>query len=112
VGRGRNDAPVGAEIEEGSEDFGSGGPVDGGMVELGDNSEVAGLESFDNVHLPQRAIEVERPARHLAHEGRQLTWAAGRRDTGAADMEVKIEMGILDPDGMMEAERHPHGAPT
>ena len=63
-------------------------------------------EAVDQVHLPERARAVERPrddARHLLGE---LLVVARRRQRQLADVEVEVEVGVVHPVRVVEAERH------
>jgi hypothetical protein len=66
----------------------------------------------DHVQLPQRAGAVERAREDPRHGLGELAVAARRRHGGLADVEVEVEVGILDPVGVVEAERNADQPPA
>ena len=112
-GRGAGGAVVagwghGGEVEEVDEQLGARHAVDRRMVDLAQQRHVAVVEALDHVDLPQRPGPVERPAHDLAGERGELGRLAGGGEDVAADVVVEIEVRVLDPDGVVEAERHLH----
>ena len=79
--------------------------VDGGVMHLGDDADVAVLETLDDPQLPQRAAAVERAPGDLGRQLGELVEAAGSGERGPPDVVVEIEVGILDPHRVMHAER-------
>ena len=76
------------------------------MVDLVEVCDVAVLEALDHVELPQRAASIEWP-RHDALDLRRELPRASRGGKGdVSDVEVEIEVGVLDPVGLIEPERH------
>ena len=67
-------------------------PSNSGVVHLGDDGDVAGLEPLDDVHLPQRAVRVEGTAGDVGHEGGQLGRAPRCGKTGPSQVVVEIEV--------------------
>ena len=63
---------------------------------------------MDQVELPQRPAAVERPGEDALDGARELAVVAGRRHGAVADVEVDVEVGILDPVRVVEAERYLH----
>ena len=86
--------------------------VDGGVMHLGDDADVAVLETLDDPQLPQRAAAVERAPGDLGRQLGELVEAAGSRQRGPPDVVVEIEVGILDPHRVMQAERDLDHAPA
>ena len=102
---------VGGEVEQLAEELCAGDTVDGAVVDLGDEGEVAVLEALDDVHLPEGLLAVQRPAADVADELAELLQAARRRKGGAAKVEVDVEGRVVDPVGVAEAERDLDEAP-
>jgi hypothetical protein len=84
----------------------AGDAVDRAVVHLGDHADVAVGEPLDHVELPQRPRPVEGGGGDLGRQLGELAHAAGARGTDAADVEVEVEVGVLDPDGVTQPERH------
>ena len=78
---------------------------------LGDRGDVAVLEALDHVHLPQRAAAVERSAEDVGRELGQLGGAAGSRQGRPSHVVVDVEVGVLDPQRVVELERDLDEAP-
>ena len=94
------------EVEQGGEDVVPAHPVDGGVVDLGVDRDLAALEPVDQVQLPQRPPAVERPG---VQPGRLLgellvVTRGGQRQL--ADVELDVEIGVLDPVRLVDPERH------
>ena len=83
----------------------AGHAVDRRVVHLRDRRDVAVLQALDDVHLPQRTGPVERTARDVADELRELLLAAGSGTTDPADVVVEVELGVLDPHRVVQVER-------
>ena len=84
----------------------AGDAVDRCVVHLRQHADAAVGESLDQVELPQRAAAVQRPgddATDLLGENGVVTWG-GQREF--ADVEVDVEVGIVEPVGVVESERH------
>ena len=74
-------------------------------MDLGDRRDEVVLEPLDHVHLPQRTAPVERPRHHLRTEARKLVEVAGCRQGDASHVVLELDVGILDPERMVELER-------
>ena len=74
------------------------------MVGLGDGCDVAVLEPLHDVHLPERAAAIERPSHHLLGELGQLRLAARGGERGAAHVVLEVEVGVFDPERVVERE--------
>ena len=91
-------------------------PVDRRMVNLGDIGITALgqtfdiVEPFDHGKLPRRAVEVERAGEDARRLDAQLPPVARRGQRHVADMVFEVEIGILDPVGIIEVEGHAHHA--
>ena len=89
-------------------------PVDGGVMRLGDHREAARrhtlhvVQPFDDVELPQRPVEIERTRDEASHLDAQLPPVTRRRQRDVTNVKLEVEVGILDPVGVVEVERHPH----
>ena len=79
--------------------------VDGGVVDLRERGDVASLEPFDDPALPQRTVAVEGHLDEIGRERGELTLAARRRDRDVVEVLVEVEVGVLDPEWMVDAER-------
>ena len=75
-------------------------------------ADVAGLEPVDQVELPQRVGAVERARRDARDLLGELVVGAGRRERDLADVEVQVEVDVVDPVGVVEAERDLGEAPA
>ena len=88
--------------------------VDRGVVHLADQREAAGREPLDIVEplddreFPQRLRQVHRPRVQPRDLDAQLPPVAGLGQRDVADVEFDVELGILDPIGMIDVERHAH----
>ena len=78
-------------------------------MHLGDQRRAVLLQPLDHVHLPQRAVGVELAAHHPRHERVELGLSARRRQAGPAQVVVELEVGIVDPDRVVQPEGHPEG---
>ena len=76
------------------------------MVHLGDEGDLAVLEALDDPHLPQGPVAVELAADDVGREIAQLAHAAGRGEGGPPQVVVDVELRIVDPHGVAEAQRH------
>ena len=81
------------------------------MVDLRELCRVAALEPLDHVELPQRTAAVEGARDEARALLAQLPRVARRRQPDVAHVEVEVEVRILDPVGMIEAQLHLHQAP-
>ena len=101
---------LGVEVEEVDHQLGTRDAVDGAVVHLGDDTDVAVGQALHDVELPERAAPVERGAGDLRGHLGQLPMPAGARGSDATDVVVEVEVRILDPDRVVQAERHRHDA--
>ena len=74
------------------------------MVHLGHERDVPPGQSFDQPHLPERAVAVELVAVDVGGELGQFVHPAGRGERGSAQVVVDVEVRVVDPDRMTEAE--------
>jgi hypothetical protein len=79
--------------------------VHGGVMDLGHDGGLPALDPFDEHELPQGLRPLQRSAREVPDEVRELAQAPGRGDGGAAQVVVEVERGILDPVRLGEPER-------
>ena len=75
------------------------------MVDLGEDRQVAAGEALDEVGLPQRAVAIERCRRQVGDQLGQFLLVARRGHRQVADVEARIEVGVVDPIGIVELER-------
>ena len=82
------------------------------MVDFGDERETAGrqagdiVEPLDHGEFPQRLGQVHRPGVEPRDLDAELAPVAGLGQRDVADVEFDVELGILDPIGMVDVERH------
>ena len=88
------------------------GAVDRGVVVLREQRPRSALQTLDDVHLPQRPAAVHRPADDACDLLGRAGRPARRGELKVADVEVEIEVGVVDPVRMVEAERHLDDAAT
>ena len=69
------------------------------------------VQPVEHVHAPQRARSVERHAGDVGNGLLELATMARGGQHHAAHVIVEIEVRILDPDRMVEAERDFHHPP-
>ncbi len=105
----RHDARPRVEIEERRQHGRTAHPVEDGVMHLGHQRRPLPLEALDHVHLPQGTVGVELPAHHRGDERIQLRPPAGRGQAGPAQVVVEFEIGVVDPDRVVEPERDPDG---
>ena len=89
-------------------ELGAGGAVDGGVVDLGDDADAVVLEALDDPQLPQRADRSSGVLAIWPAISAELAAAAGAGRADAADVVVEVEVRVLDPDRVVEPERHLH----
>ena len=97
-------AAGGVEVEQGGHQLRAAGAVDRGVVDLGDETEAVVLEALDHPRLPQGTGAVDRRRGDLPGQSGQLTAPAGRRAHHAVHVGVEVEVGVLDPHGVVEVE--------
>ena len=106
VGRGRQGVALRVAIEHEHQQLGARGAVDRGVVDLREDAEPAVGQALDDVGLPERPAPIEGTPDDPGDDLGELVVTPGRRHAGVADVEVEVEVGILDPVGVVEAERH------
>ncbi len=104
----RHEARPRREVEERRQHRRTAHPVEDRVMHLGHQRRPLPLEPLHDVHLPQRAVGIERPAHHRRHERVELGLAARRRQAGPGDVVVQLEVRVVDPHGVVEPEGHPH----
>jgi hypothetical protein len=75
-------------------------------MHLGQHRHPALGEAVDQVQLPQRMGSIERPREDPRDRLGQLAVVARRRHRALTDVEVDVEVGVVDPVGVIEPERH------
>ena len=75
------------------------------MVQQRHECDVAAFEAFDDPGLPQRPVAIQRVGVDLLDELAELLHSAGSGTDDAAHVRVEIELGVLDPDRVMQAQR-------
>jgi hypothetical protein len=86
--------------------------VRGAFVPGDDREDGTAGEALDHVNLPPRAPPVEILGGELRCEVGELALVARRRDRDVTQVVVEVEIGVLDPVGMVEPERHAHETAT
>ncbi len=68
------------------------------------------VETLDDVQLPQRPIEIEGPRHESGDLDAELPPVTRPGQGDVPYVELQVEIGIVNPVGMIEVERHPHEA--
>ena len=76
------------------------------MVHLGKDCDPSPFEPFDQPDLPQRVAPVHRALRQPPDKLPQRLRVSGRGDDRVPDVMDDVEIGVVDPDGVIEAQRH------
>ena len=97
---------VRGEVEEVRHQVGAGHAVDGRVVDLRDEADLAVFEPLEEVQLPQRTASVERQAGDVGDDLGQLAHRARRADRTPVDVRFEVEVGVLDPHRVPEVERN------
>jgi hypothetical protein len=105
-------APLGAEVEQDAEDLRARHAVDDRVVDLGQHRHAPLGQAVDDVELPQRVRAIERPRDDACDLLGERMLVARRRGGGLADVEVEVEVLVLDPVRVVQAERHLGQAPA
>ena len=101
-------SPSGLEIEEEGGKLRPRYSVNRRMMRLGHQGSSARLQAPQHVDLPQRAIEIQRATDQVGGELTQLVHATRGPQSTPAKVVVEIEVRVIDPDRMVEMERHLH----
>ena len=75
------------------------------MVQKCHECDAAAFETFDNPGLPERPVAIQRMRVNLLDERAELLHSAGRGAHDPAHVRVEIELGVFDPDRVMQAQR-------
>ncbi len=79
--------------------------VDAGMMHLGIKPDLVVLHALEDIELPERTRAVQQLGMHPADDALQRGAVARRRQAGAEDVAVDVELVVLDPGGMVDVER-------
>ena len=71
-------------------------------MDLGDTCHHAAFQALDHVHLPWRAVAMQRSTHHLGGEIGQLGHSSGLGQGGGAHVVIEVEVGILHPHRMVK----------
>ena len=96
----------GRQVEDRDDELLARRAVDRRVVHLAERGDVAALEPVDQPDLPQRAGAVERDGDEMAGQLAQLLHACRAGHGDVAQVPVEVEVGVLDPDRVVQAERH------
>ena len=80
--------------------------VDEHLVRLGEQRDPAAGQPLDDVHLPERAVAVERAGDDARHQLAQLVEGARARQRRAAHVVGEVERRVVDPDRVGQPARH------
>ena len=97
---------LGCGVQDEAEDVRPGHPVDHAVVQLRDERPPSVGETLDEPVLPQRAAAVHPARHHPGHEAVQLLAAAGRGQSGVADVPAHVELRVVHPGRRTEVEGH------
>ncbi len=100
------------EVEQQAHDLRARQPVDDGVVDLREHRRVPGAQAVDEVQLPQRPRAVQRPGDDARDLRGELRVGAGPGEGELAHVVVEVEVVVVDPVGVVEAERHLGQAPA
>ncbi len=103
---------VGRDVEQGHHQLFATRAVDGGVVHLGDEPDEAPLDPVDDPRLPQRSGAIEGDGDQISHQSTQLGRAAGGGHGDVAKVPVEVEVGVFDPQRVVQAERYLHESPA
>ena len=95
---------LGREVEEHSHDLGAGEAVDQRVVDLREQRLLPVLQPVDQIELPERARPIERAGDDAGDLLGELLLPTARRQSQLAHVEVEIEVGIVEPVGVIEPE--------
>jgi hypothetical protein len=76
------------------------------VVDLREDAEPTVRQALEDIGLPERPAPIEGTPDDPGDDLGDLVVAPGRWHATVADVEVEVEVGILDPVGVVEAERH------
>jgi hypothetical protein len=82
-----------------------GHPVHVAMMKLKVDGEATVFQTLDQIVLPERAGVIERDRVQPRDQRPQLVHRAGLRQRSTADVIVEVEIVVIHPRGMIEAER-------
>jgi hypothetical protein len=105
-GGGRKHVTGRVAIEHEREQLGPGGAVDRGVVDLREDAEPVVWQALEDVGLPERPAPIEGAPDDPGDDLGDLVVTSGRWHPTVADVEVEVEVGIVDPVGVVQAERH------
>ena len=97
---------VGRQVVQRGHQVGAAGTVDRRVVHLDHQTDAVVLEPLDDPGLPQRLAAIERHRGDLGGDLCQLSSSTRRRAGDPTHVTVELEVGILDPDRVVELERH------
>jgi len=82
------------------------------VVDLGQEGDLPAFEPMDQVELPERPGAVQRTAEDARHLVRQLLVAPRCGQSELPHVEVEVEVRVVDPVRVIQAERHLGEAPA
>jgi hypothetical protein len=101
-------------VQDGANDLRAGNAVDGGMVHLGNQREGAlgqagnSVEALDEIEFPERPRAIQPAGKQVGGHCHQLCPAPGGDQPAPGQVQVEVEIGIIHPARMRQAERHLH----
>ena len=97
---------VGLAVVEDLQELGARGPIDGGVVEFGQDGKAVLAQPLDHVDLPQRVAAIQSPADEAGDQLDQLVVRSGGGERRLAQMKLQVEVRVLDPERMVQLERY------
>jgi hypothetical protein len=94
------------QVEQCGEDVVAGHAVDGGMVDLAVDRRPPAPQPEDQVDLPERSAALQRPGVQAGGLLGELPVAAGGGQGKLPDVELDVEVRVLDPVRLVQAQRH------
>ncbi len=74
-------------------------------MDLGEHGDVTVLQTFDGPALPQRPVAIEMDLHQVTGELGELLGAARLRYGDVAQVVVEVEVGVFDPQRMVQPHR-------
>ena len=74
--------------------------------EFGQDGEAVLAQPLDHVDLPQRVATIQGPADEAGDQLDQLVVRTGRGERRLAEVELEVEVGVFDTEGMVEPQGH------
>jgi hypothetical protein len=76
-------------------------------MHLGEDGDLAARQTLDHPHLPQRSRPVEPDPGEVPGDLGEFGLPTGSRYGEPVDVPVDVEVAVLDPQGVVDVDRHP-----